>query len=324
MPLKLIPPTPRRNKVYRIRGTYRKVYVDETTETAIKAKAEALRKDWEARIERGEFSREPELTFAAAASSYLDAGGQTNFIKPITNYFGPKKIASKITQAVVDAAAVALYPAATPATRNRQVYTPISAILRHAGIKLDLRRPKGAQGVPRRVWLRPEQFEALVAAATSEDAEFGALIILLCYTGLRLSEALRIECGGVNVEAAEALCEQTKNGDPRMVYLPDRVIAALTNHPRGLDRKERLFRWSKSAEIYLLAERIYAKAGVDHGDAPFHILRHTFGAWMTRVGADLVATGAWRSDTAARGYQHFDLTEESRKAGQLPGAKIRA
>lgn len=324
MPLKLIPPTPGRNKVYRVRGTYRKVYVDETAETTVKAKAEAYRKDWEARIERGEFSREPELTFAAAASSYIAAGGQTNFIKPITNYLGLNRIASKITQAVVDAAAVALYPKATPATRNRQVYTPVSAILRHAGIKLDLRRPKGAQGVPRRSWLRPEQFEALATAAMAEDGEFGALIVLLCYTGLRLSEALRIECAGVDLNAGEALCDQTKNGDPRTVYLPDRVIAALKNHPRGVDRKDRLFRWSKSAEIYLLAERVYAKAGVDHGDAPFHILRHTFGAWMTRVGADLVATGAWRSDTAARGYQHFDLTEESRKAAQLPGAKNRA
>lgn len=324
MPLKLIPPTPGRNQVYRVRGTYRKIYVDRTTETAIKAKAEKELKVIEGKIERGEFSSEPELTFADAALSYINAGGQKNFVKPITDYFGPRKIASKITQAVVDAAAIALYPAAMPATRNRQVYTPISAILRHAGVKLDLRRPKGAQGIARRIWLRPEQFEALAAAAMAEDIEFAALIILLCYTGLRLSEALRIACPDIDVDAAEAFCGQTKNGDPRLVYLPERVIAALTNHPRGLDRKERLFRWSKSAEIYLLAERVYAKAGIDHGDAPFHILRHTFGAWMTRVGADLVATGAWRSDTAARGYQHFDLTEESRKAGQLPGAKIRA
>lgn len=322
MPLKLIPPTPGRNQVYRIRGVYRKVYVDRTTETAIKSKAKALLQSIEERIERGEISGTKELTFASAALSYVNAGGQKVFLRKITKRFGPRALASAITQAVVDQTAVALYPKATPATRNRQVYTPISAVLRHAGIKLDLRRPKGAQGTPRRIWLRPEQFEELVKAAQSEDPEFAALIVLLCYTGLRLSEALRIECEGVSAAACEAFCGRTKNGDPRLVFLPDRVLACLEKI--GLDRKGRLFRWSKSSEIYLLAERIYAKAGVDHGDAPFHILRHTFGAWMTRVGADLVATGAWRSDTAARGYQHFDLTEESRKASQLPGAKISA
>jgi integrase len=94
----------------------------------------------------------------------------------------------------------------------------------------------------------------------------------------------------------------------------------LANHPRGFDRDGRLFRWTKCAELYRLADRFYAAAGVKHCGAPFHILRHTYGAWMTRIGADLVGTGVWKSPTAARVYQHFVLSEEAKKADALPGA----
>jgi len=135
------------------------------------------------------------------------------------------------------------------------------------------------------------------------------------------SFASSLRCQDLDLDQAQAFCGKTKNGDPRAVYLPPRVVASLANHPRGLDRDERLFRWTKSGELYLLGERFYAAAGVCHGGAPFHVLRHTYGAWMTRIGADLVAAGAWKSATAARVYQHFSFSEEAKKASNLPGSK---
>ena len=53
---------------------------------------------------------------------------------------------TEITQVALDRAAIALMPNVTPATRNRKVYTPISAVLHHAGIKVEFARPKGAKG----------------------------------------------------------------------------------------------------------------------------------------------------------------------------------
>jgi hypothetical protein len=49
---------------------------------------------------------------------------------------------SAIDQRAIDQAAIALYPNASQATRNRQVYTPTSAILRGAGVTSPLKRPK--------------------------------------------------------------------------------------------------------------------------------------------------------------------------------------
>jgi hypothetical protein len=51
-----------------------------------------------------------------------------------------------IDQAAIDEAAVAIYPNVTPATRNGAVYTPVSAILHHAGVNIIVKRPKGSQG----------------------------------------------------------------------------------------------------------------------------------------------------------------------------------
>lgn len=212
---------------------------------------------------------------------------------------------------------MALYPNASPATRNRQVYTPIMAILHRAGLAPRVRRPKGALGTPRAAWLHPEDFARLEASARAVDPELAVLFTFLAYTGLRLSEALSVQVADVRLADEFAFVGKTKNGEPRMVYLPPVVIAALANHPNGLDRVGRLFRYVKNKWLYGRAEKAYAAAGLDHKGAPFHILRHTYGALMTRAGADLVATGAWKSPAAARVYQHFATNEEARKAANL-------
>ena len=248
--------------------------------------------------------------------AYVRAGGDERFLAPITDYFGKKTAAEDIGQAAIDAAALAILPYGKPATLNRQVYTPIAAILRHNGIMLALRRPRGAQGQRRTYWLRPEQFEAVAAAAGKIDAELGVLMVTLCYTGMRLSEALHLKRVDMNLSAAAVQLGVTKNGDPRAVHLPPRVVAALASLPT----RPRVFRFTKNGKLNALARSAYVAAGVPCGTAPFHVLRHTWATWMVGIGADLVATGAWKSQTAARGYTHFVASNEARKADVLPGA----
>lgn len=321
MPLTLVPPKPSRTPNYRIRGTYLGVRVDRSCETGDKTKARRLLAAIIAAIERGAFAQKPPMSLAAAITSYVQAGGESRFLGPLLRYFGKGATAGEIDQVAADAAAMSIYPRAAPGTRNRQFYTPLLAVLRHAGAPSGIRRPKGAAGNARAAWLRPEEFERFIKTAAGEDLEFACLLMLLAFTGLRLGEALGLRCRDLDLDRSQAFCSKTKNGAPRAVYLPPRVVAALANHPRGLDRGEPIFRWRKGGELYLLAGRFYAAAGVNHGGAPFHILRHSYGAWMTRIGADLVATGAWKSPTSARGYQHFSFNEEAHKADLLPGAK---
>jgi len=148
MPIKLIPPRAGMSKNWRIRGAYLGERVDQTTGTADRKLAAKILSKVREQIERGAFSRPGAPTFASAALNYCQAGGERRFVMRLHDHFGETPL-TRIDQAAVDAAALALYPRATPATRNRQVYSPVSAILKAAGVADGLKRPKGARGARR-------------------------------------------------------------------------------------------------------------------------------------------------------------------------------
>jgi integrase len=283
-----------------------------------KLAAKALRKV-QADIEAGTFVRRGDPTFASAALTYIDGGGED---RRLAEFFGDHPLAS-IDQAAIDEAAIALYPNASPATRNRQVYSPISAVLKSAGRTEPLRRPKGARGTPRLFFLTLEQAAALLQAANAIDEEFRLILVFLLYTGCRLSEALNLEVANVNISEGWAYVRETKNGSPRLVHLPPVVTTTLSRHPRGLSRQGRVFRFTKCGRLYDMFDRAARKADIAIPErVAFHTLRHTWGAWMRRYGrldtTGLVQTGAWRSRDAAAVYEHAVQSEEARRADLLP------
>ena len=128
MPLKLQPPRPGKTPNYSIRGTYYGVRVDRTAGTPDRKKAQQALNKIKEDIERGAYTPKGAVTFQRATLDYLRAGGDPTFLDPIVSRLG-SKAAADIDQAEIDATADALYPNASNATRNRQVYTPISAVL---------------------------------------------------------------------------------------------------------------------------------------------------------------------------------------------------
>lgn len=332
MPLKLIPPREGRTPFYSVRGTHLGVYVDRSTKLADRAKAAKLLVRWREDIERGEFASPQRATFLSAAIAYVKAGGERRFVGAydeaagrwtgLIGHFGETPI-DAIDQAATDEAALLLYPNATPSTRNRQVHTVVSAIRKHAGILEPLRRPKGWRGKKRVVWFKPEEAFRLFAAADARDPEFGLFVRFLCYTGLRLSEALALQIAHLDLPDAFAYVPETKNDDPRGVYLPPHLVAALASHPRGLDRVGRVFKFRKQGHLYeLLADAAKAADVTIEDGVAFHKLRHTWATWMRKyAGLDtrgLVGTGTWRDPKSAERYEHVVSTEEARRAVLLP------
>jgi len=326
MSIKLIPPRPGFSPFYYGRGSHIGVFVNRSTKADRATLARRVIKQWEREIERGEFADKVRATFLSAAVSYMQAGGENTYIAKLIDHFGEKPL-TEIDQAMIDGAATELYPLASAATRNRSVYTPISAVLRHAGKGFDMKRPKGAQGQQLTGWLTEEQAFALLSAAIKLDMEFGALCTVLLYTGCRLSEPLKLLCEDVNLAGSEFFIRTTKNGDPRRVFLPLTVVTALANHPRGLDRNgERVFRFTKSGALYDLLRDAAKNAGVTLPQREaFHVFRHTYATWMRRhAGADLdtlVGTRAWKSRQSAQRYMHMVTSEESQRAALLPAPK---
>lgn len=318
MPLKLITPRKGKSKNWTIRGTHLGISVDQTARTADEKLAQRMLAKIERDIECGVFYRPGEPTFAIAALNYIDAGGEERFVLKLAEYFGDTPI-SRIDQAAIDAAAVKLYPRASAATRNRQVYSPVSAILKRAGVNDAVKRPKGAQGNRRMFFLQAGQAAALLNGARSIDEEFGLFLAFLLYTGCRLSDALKLDMASLDLQGATAFFPQTKNGLPRLAHLPPPLVAALAGHPRGFERVGKVFRFRKDGNLYKLLTRAEKAGGIAIPDGiAFHAFRHTWGAWMKREGADLVGTGAWKSKAAADVYEHLDITAEARKADRLP------
>jgi len=343
--LKLRPPRSGKTPNYEIRGTYLRVRVEASSGTNKRSLAlKQLRKIEECIEEHGQYPapapqpRAGEPTFLSAAVKYIQDGGGKRHVAPLIKYFGETPL-TDIGQAGIDAAAATLYPNGTPATRARQVYTPVSAIMHHAlGEKCpQIRRPRGADGKRKTDFLWPDDAFAIIVEADRIDPEFGLYLRLLLYTGIRKSEGLNLLTADVKPEERSAWLRTSKNEDPRMLKLRLDIVAPLFNHLKD-HSAERLFRFRDGG--YFKHKLMRAKLAVCGIDCPktrpigwkvpphrlsfvgFHTFRHTWATWMRRyAGTDikgLVATGNWRDESSASRYSHVVAREEWDRVDSLP------
>lgn len=328
MPLKLRPPRAGKTPYYYIRGTYLGFYVEESTGTGRREIAEQILRKKRSDIERGAVAAPGEPTFDEAAINYMTAGGETRFLTPLLTHFAGTPIRS-IDQAAIDGAAAAVYPAADAPTLNRQVYTPISAVLKRAGIETKVKRPIGWRGRKLTHWLTPEQafrlFKAAakIAAPKKTKIEFRIFLRTLCYTGMRLGDALGLECPNVSIQNKTALLPETKNGRPRLVYLPEAVVEDLKKLPRGVKREGRLFSFHAGGRLRdLLAMTLKAAGLTLPRRVAFHVFCHTWATWMRQHGGldtyDLLKTDRWSDAESADRYSHVVVSDIARRAEQLP------
>ena len=345
MPLKL---TRRHGSPYwYIRGSVRGLRVDESTGVGERQAAEDVRIQREAELlQRSIHGDAVSRTFAEAALSYMEAGGERTHLTPILKHFGPKKKLGAIGQAEIEAAAKALCPRGANSTLNRQIYTPIGAVLHHAArkkwcAKPVIARPKQPPGRIR--WATQEEAERLIAAAAPH---LKPLVIFLLSTGARLSEALYLDWRDVDLSRAHVTFPMTKNGEPRGVPLHPRVVAALANLP--WDRKGAVFR--KPGRKVSAEDRAdgakparrwepYASRGGEGGgqvktawaamlkrakltDFTPHDCRHTWATWHYSENKDLtglMALGGWKSPEMVIRYAHVNVSHLAPSIAKLWG-----
>ena len=165
----------------------------------------------------------------------MRAGGEGKYISPIIEATGDHALRDKplteIDQIAIDNAANALYPGAPSTTTNRQFYTPVSAVLKRAGIEREIKRPKGWRGSKSTEWLEPEQAFPLIDTAYAIEPEFGLFCLTLLYTGMRLSDPIRARLRDLKLGEALLYVPDTKNGEPRPVHLPPVVVQAFRDQP---------------------------------------------------------------------------------------------
>ncbi|MDR3420128.1 MAG: tyrosine-type recombinase/integrase [Xanthobacteraceae bacterium] len=342
MPLKLVPSRNKKTKNLYIRGSYLGIAVDASCRTNRRSLARKILKRLEGQIERGEYPPKPvaprdgEPTFLSAAIAYMEAGKSARYVAALIKYFKETPL-SEIDQSAVDEAAIALKPNVTAGTRNAYVYTPVSAILHHAGVAIALRRPKGAKGRVLTDWLTPADAFGIIAAAEGIDVEFATLLAFLLYTGPRIGGALNLQREDVRLEESAAWARPQKGQMPNDIRLSDeiraRLAALLDSHER-----RRVFRFHQGG--YLKHLLVRAKLSYLGLTCPvrrpkgwkqppnrlqfvtFHTFRHTWATWMRRYGGldaiGLVATKNWRDRRSAERYAHAVAREEWDRVEDLP------
>lgn len=346
MPLKLVPPRQGKSPNWSIRGTYLGVHVDRSCKTDRRGVAAGQLRDLQARIERGEYPEKPIApgapTFVTAAVAYMkdrrQSRARARYIGRLIQRIGDMPL-TEITQDVINDTALSMYPAASPASRNAYVYTPMSAILHHAGIKISVQRPKGALGRTVTDYMTPEDAHAIIEAAQRIDGEFALLLKFLLFTGCRVGEALALRPEDIRLTERTAWVRRSKNGRPRTLRLRDDLAAELgLRKPHAPDKFFR-FRQGGGMSHYLTRSKL-AVLGLPCPTrraigwrqprnrlefVNFHTFRHTWATWMRQyAGADLqglVATGNWSSLRAAQRYSHVVARVEWERVESLPSGK---
>ena len=148
--------------------------------------------------------------------------------------------------------------------------------------------------------LSPAEVERLIGAAngtTPRSLRDRALVELLYGAGLRVSEAVGLERGGVDLDNRLVRCVG-KGDKERIVPLGREAADALRRYlSRGrpyLDRRHRpdLFLNAQGGALtragaFLILRRLAEKAGLDPKRVHPHILRHSFATHLLEGGADL-------------------------------------
>jgi integrase len=346
VPLKLRPPRKGKTPNYEIRGTYLGVRVEVSSGTHKRSVAAERLKAIERCIEEHGQYPAPQAqadpgrpTFLSAANAYMQAGGERRHVPRLLKHFRETPI-EEIDQAAIDAAASALLPHGAPDYRNRAVYVPTIAIIRHClGDKAPtFKRPKGSKGRQRKDFMWPEDAFLVIDKAREIDPEFELYLLVLLYNGIRKSEGLNALAANTRPEDLALWLPTSKNGDPRMLKLRADVATRLQAHLATIEGRERLFKFREGGHFkHLLLRATMAAAGLPcpkrrptgwkkpafkYAFVTFHTFRHTWATWMRMYGgADvqgLVATQNWRDPRSAMRYAHVVPRDEWDRVDSLP------
>lgn len=303
-----------------IRGKVQSFSVDRSAKTTSRSEAEALKAKVEADLfKRAVYGDKAVATFDEAVTLYLDADGSPDHLEPIMDRIG-HRLLSEVNQALVDKLARELKPEAQAATRVRQIYTPVLAVMNcaaEAGIcdPIRLRKPRVAGG--RTDYLTPQEAEDWLDAL---PAHLRRIVTFYLGTGCRATEGLSLIWRDVTLGERRAVFWETKGGYARGADLQARVRKEL---PKRADASDALVflnsrgePWHAYDAINLMLKRVRARREkqVAAGSklprlapAHCHLFRHTWATWAyacTRDMTFLMSQGGWKSASMVMRYTH--------------------
>lgn len=288
-------------------------------------------------------------TFAEAALSYmrnkgsqsspvdglipadrLKVRGNKKYLIPILERIGHKKIAD-VTQREVDHLVHQLYAGCTAATIDRQVYTPIIAVMRFIKHRFDLKRPEGHDSRPPLDVPDNDWYPAVLRAA---NPYLRAFIIAGRLTGRRPDELLNRTRDHFNEEMGTLAIWDGKGKQYIVIQLPEPALIALQALPdlryakkgatkpgERLTNAKRNFLFGTNQKTTMRAWLVDAceEAGVRY-HMPKELGRHAFVTKNLEEGKSLkwvMEAGRWKTlKIVAEKYGHLERQEVDRQARQ--------
>lgn len=307
----------RKNQKFWIaRGTINGKRVERSTKCTRKSDAEIRLREIEQdalRAEGGEAQGQP-VTFARAVTYYVKLGHDPRFIGPLLNHFGEKPLV-EITGQKVQQAASALYPDCAPSTINRQVYTPIIAILNLAAREEWCPPPKFKRPKIKRPEMRAASENWYAALIPKLPPNLAALLCFMSVTGCRTSEALFAD---FDLKNRTASIGKDKRGRTKIVTYPAWVQVMIANLPEY--ESPSIFGYSYRNSVYETLKRSCARAGVEYL-TPHQAGRHTFATNLLKAGKSLAFVkdaGHWETgQLVIDTYGHLEASDVSTASAEV-------
>jgi integrase len=227
---------------------------------------------------------------------YLDDGKSERFLDVLVERFENVKLGD-ITGISVRKAAKDLYPKAAGSTLNRQVITPMRAVIRHAA-DAGMCQPLSVKRFPEERVTRPagdkEWLKIFCRTAMEMNMpETAAIARFMFETATRVSEACRLEWKDVDIGEGRAFLTRTKTV-PRTVFL----TRGTANLLRGIPHNGPVFSAANRSTVQKRFDRVIQAAGLPRLTS-HEIGRHGFATEMiVRQGVDIATTaehGGWKS-----------------------------
>lgn len=257
-------------------------------------------------------------TFAEAAASYVEHGGDAKYISRLTAEIGGLAL-DAIIPFDIKQLALHLFPHQSNSTRNRGVLTPVSAVLNHAhergwGPVIRLGRFKENRPVRRRaasqIWLHE-----FVRQCDKDDLpHVAALVLFMSQTGARVSEAIDLKWSDFDLSTRSVVLRKVKNQSNAVRFFADNLVGRLFELQRASTAESRAFKYKCRHSVN---ERI--KAVCQRADLPYkpsHTCgRHAMANNALELGVDIKTTmiaGGWRSTAV-----FLDTYVNPRNSGRL-------
>lgn len=208
----------------------------------------------------------------------------------------------------IAAAANALFPGRTNATKNRCVYTPAAAVL-HFAAENDLCAYRKIRKLPEPKPRSRRPTEGLLDAliANAEDEDLRRFLVLIRWQGWRASETLAMRWeDNVDLSRREFRFWIPKAKAWKRIAMADAVLIELARVPEG-KRRGKLFRWASYQSMDFHLKKLCKALKVTFTP---HQARWAFASDLNDADTtttDIANAGSWTSERSVQRYISADV-----------------